>query len=56
MKYPSNPYSLGRAECDESEVFEHRFFDPQDIPADLFAPDAMAITDWAKGKMEVVVE
>ena len=46
----------GTISDEDSEVLEHRFFDPQDIPADLCAPDARAITDWAKGKTEVVVE
>lgn len=46
----------GTISDEDSEVLEHRFFYPQDIPADLFAPDARPITDWAKGKTEVVVE
>lgn len=46
----------GTISDEDSEVLEHRFFDPQDIPADLFAPDARPITDWAKGKTQVVVE
>ena len=46
----------GTISDEDSEVLEHRFFNPQDIPVDLFAPDARAITDWAKGKTEVVVE
>ena len=46
----------GTISDEDSEVLEHRFFDPQDIPADLFAPDARAIKDWAKVKTEVVVE
>lgn len=53
--FKTNKYT-GTISDEDSEVLEHSFFDPQDIPADLFAPDARAITDWAKGKTEVVVE
>ena len=53
--FETNKYT-GTISDEDSEVLEHRFFDPQDIPADLFAPDARPITDWAKGKTQVVVE
>lgn len=53
--FKTNKYT-GTISDEDSEVLEHRFFDPQDIPVDLFAPDARPITDWAKGKTQVVVE
>ena len=53
--FKTNKYT-GTISDEDSEVLEHRFFDPQDIPKDLFAPDARPITDWAKGKTQVVVE
>lgn len=53
--FKTNKYD-GTISDEDSEVLEHRFFNPQDIPKDLFAPDARPITDWAKGKTQVVVE
>ena len=53
--FKTNKYT-GTISDEDSEVLEHRFFNPQDIPKDLFAPDARPITDWAKGKTQVVVE
>ena len=53
--FKTNKYT-GIISDEDSEVLEHRFFDPQDIPTDLFVPDARPITDWAKGKTQVVVE
>ena len=40
----------------DSEVLEHRFFDKNSIPKELFSPDARAILDWANGKKEVAVK
>ena len=34
----------------DAEVLEHRFFDKDNIPKDLFYPDARPILDWAAGK------
>ena len=53
--FKTNKYT-GTISDEDSEVLEHRFFNPQDIPKDLFAPDARPITDWANGKTQVVVE
>lgn len=39
----------------DEEVLEHRFFDRDEIPDNLFAPDAKGILDWAEGKTPVVV-
>ena len=45
----------GEISNEDSEVLEHRFFDRDSIPSNLFSPDARAILDWAKGidKVEV---
>ena len=40
----------------DSEVLEHRFFSRDEVPEDLFAPDARPILDWKKGITEVTVE
>ncbi len=40
----------------DSEVLEHRFFSREEIPEDLFKPDARPILDWKKGITEVTVE
>lgn len=40
----------------DSEVLEHRFFDKNSIPKELFYPDARPIFDWAKGKKEITAE
>ena len=53
--FKTNKYT-GTISDEDAEVLEHRFFNSQDIPKDLFAPDARPITDWAKGKTQVVVE
>ena len=41
---------------EDSEVLEHRFFDPEDIPDNLFYPDERPIRDWAAGVRQVVVK
>ena len=46
----------GEISDSDSEVIEHRFFDKNSIPNDLFNPDARPILDWAKGKTEITVE
>ena len=46
----------GEISDSDSEVLEHRFFDKNSIPNDLFTPDARPIFDWAKGKTEITVE
>ena len=46
----------GEISDSDSEVIEHRFFDKNNIPKDLFIPDARPILDWAKGKKEITVE
>ncbi len=46
----------GEISDSDSEVLEHRFFDKNSIPNDLFTPDARPILDWAKGKTEITVE
>ncbi len=46
----------GEISDSDSEVLEHRFFDKNNIPRDLFIPDARPILDWAKGKTEITVE
>jgi 8-oxo-dGTP pyrophosphatase MutT (NUDIX family) len=40
----------------DDEVLEHRFFDKDKIPQNLFAPDARPILDWAKGMNQVEVK
>ncbi len=39
----------------DSEVQEHRFFDKNDIPDNLFIPDRRPILDWAKGNSKIIV-
>ncbi len=39
----------------DSEVLEHRFFSREEIPEDLFGPDARPILDWKKGATEITV-
>lgn len=46
----------GEISDSDSEVLEHRFFDKNSIPKELFSPDARPILDWAKGKKEITVE
>ncbi len=46
----------GEISDSDSEVLEHRFFDREDIPEDLFLPDARPILDWKNGKTGVRVE
>ncbi len=40
----------------DSEVLEHRFFTRQEIPDELFAPDARPIIDWKNGKTDISVD
>ena len=68
IKYPNDDvvYSLavifitdtytGTISDEDSEVLEHRFFNREDIPEDLFVPDARPILDWKAGRMEVSVD
>lgn len=68
IKYPSKDvvYSLsvifttksysGTISDEDSEVLEHRFFSRNEIPENLFEPDARPILDWAKGIEKVTVE
>ena len=46
----------GTISDEDSEVLEHRFFARDEIPEDLFAPDARPIMDWAAGEKEVLVK
>ena len=46
----------GEISDSDSEVLEHRFFDKNNIPKDLFIPDARPILDWAKGEKEIAVK
>ncbi len=46
----------GEISDSDSEVLEHRFFDRNEIPKDLFTPDARPILDWAAGIREVEVK
>ena len=40
----------GTISDEDSEVLEHRFFSRDEIPENLFAPDARPIRDWANGE------
>ena len=46
----------GEISDSDSEVLEHRFFDKDSIPKELFYPDARPILDWAKGEKEITVK
>lgn len=46
----------GEISNSDSEVLDHRFFDKNSIPKELFYADARPILDWAKGKKEITVE
>ena len=46
----------GEISDSDSEVLEHRFFDKDSIPKELFFPDARPILDWAKGEKEIAVK
>lgn len=41
---------------EDSEVLEHRFFNRDEIPSELFYPDKRPILDWAAGKTEITVD
>ncbi len=47
---------IGSISNDDSEVLEHRFFDREDIPSNLFKPDTRPIIDWANGIRDIVVK
>ncbi len=53
--FTTRSYS-GEISDSDSEVLEHRFFSREEIPDDLFIPDARPILDWKKGITEVTVE
>jgi 8-oxo-dGTP pyrophosphatase MutT (NUDIX family) len=53
--FKTNKYE-GEISDEDSEVLEHRFFKKEDVPADLFGPDARPILDWAKGTERVQVK
>ncbi len=46
----------GEISDSDSEVSEHRFFDRDQIPDNLFAPDARVILSWKSGRKTVTVE
>ncbi len=68
IHYPNgdNVYSLsvifkartytGEISDTDSEVLEHRFFSRDEIPADLFGPDARPILDWKRNSGKISVE
>ena len=41
---------------EDSEVLEHRFFGRNEIPEELFYPDARPIRDWAAGGNDCIVK
>lgn len=41
---------------EDSEVLEHRFFARNEIPDELFYPDARPIRDWAAGGNDCIVK
>ncbi len=45
----------GTISDDDSEVLEHKFFDRNELPKELFEPDARPIIDWGNGKKGVIV-
>ncbi len=53
--FTTKSYS-GTISDEDSEVLEHRFFGRDEIPENLFIPDARPILDWAKGITKVTVE
>ncbi len=67
IRYPNKDvvYSLGiiftadsytgEISDEDEEVLEHCFFDREQIPKELFSPDARGILDWAEGKEPVVI-
>ena len=68
IHYPNgdNVYSLsvifttrnytGTISDSDSEVLEHRFFSREEIPSELFGPDARPILDWKRGIEGISVE
>jgi len=53
---PGGALEPGEISDSDSEVLEHRFFDKDSIPKELFYPDARPILDWAKGEKEIAVK
>ncbi len=51
----TNAYE-GEISDSDSEVLEHRFFDRDNIPAELFEPDARPVLDWKRGITQVAVD
>ena len=68
IHYPNgdNVYSLsvifttrnytGTISDSDSEVLEHRLFSREEIPSELFGPDARPILDWKRGIEGISVE
>ena len=52
--FQTNEYE-GKITDSDEEVLEHRFFNRDEIPDNLFTPDARGILDWAEGKTPIVV-
>ncbi len=52
--FTTDSYTGEISDADE-EVLEHRFFDRDKLPKELFLPDAKGILDWADGKEPVVI-
>ena len=52
--FRTNSYN-GKVSDSDSEVLEHRFFDRENIPDNLFIPDKRPIMDWMRGKGEISV-
>ena len=46
----------GEISDSDSEVLEHKFFDRNSIPQNLFYPDARPILDWASREKEILVK
>jgi 8-oxo-dGTP pyrophosphatase MutT (NUDIX family) len=46
----------GEISDSDSEVLEHRFFDRDEIPEELFEPDVRPILDWKNKKTGIRVE
>ncbi|MBO4846296.1 MAG: NUDIX hydrolase [Lachnospiraceae bacterium] len=51
----TNKYT-GEISDTSDEVLEHRFFDKDSIPKELFYCDARVILDWKEGQTKVVVK
>ncbi len=53
--FTANKYE-GTISDDDSEVLEHRFFSRDEIPEQLFIPDARPIRDWVAGATKGMVK